>query len=125
MEMPPRYVLNRSVVFLLPKQPVLDWLLRVDPNPMDITLDQLRQEPEIFMVPQKLEMHEQAARWVNQHWEAFFEQYLNGWFTVESMWPQKRSRKMFNEWFDIHFSSMVFDLANEELEVEDWGDVDE
>lgn len=121
----PRYVLNRSAVFLLPKQPALDWLLRVDPNPMDITLEQLRQEPEVFLVPQSLEMHEQAVRWVNQNWKSFFEQFLDGWFTDESMWPQQRSRKIFNEWFDIHFSSMVFDMAKDELEVEDWGDGDD
>lgn len=125
MEFPPRYSINRSAIFLLPKQPVLDWLLAVDPNPMDISLEELRKEPDVFLVSQKLETHEDAVRWVNQHWKTYLEHYLMGWFTVESMWPKARSRKMIHEWFDVHFSSMVWDLAREEIEIEDWEDLDE
>ncbi|WP_374581592.1 hypothetical protein [Pseudoduganella sp.] len=125
MQSPPRYSINRSAIFLLPKQPVLDWLLRVDPNPMDITLEELREEPEVFLVSQTLETHEDAVRWVNQHWRTFLENYLMGWFTVESMWPKARSRKMLHDWFDIHLSSMVWDLGKEEIEIEDWEQDDE
>lgn len=124
MEVEQRYALNRSAIFLLPKQPALDWLLRVDPNPMDISLEELRKEQEIFLVSQRLETHDDAMRWVNQNWKACFENYLMGWFTDESMWPQKRSRKTLHDWFDVHFSSMIWDLAGEELEVEDWDDLE-
>jgi len=125
MQNPPRYSLNRSAIFLLPRQPVLDWILAVDPNPLDISLQELRAEPDIFLVPQEVQTHEDAVRWVNRHWKDCLEHYLTGWFTVESMWPAKRSRKMLHEWFDIHFSSMVWDLGKEELEIEDWEDEDE
>ncbi|XLZ69042.1 hypothetical protein ABT364_21190 [Massilia sp. SR12] len=125
MNIPPRYSINRSALFLLPKQPVLDWILQVDSNPLDISLEDLRKEPEVFLVSQKLETHEDAVRWVNQHWKAILENYLMGWFTVESMWPKSRSRKMLHEWFDIHMSSMVWDLAKEEIEIEDWEPDDE
>ncbi|WP_028102826.1 hypothetical protein [Pseudoduganella violaceinigra] len=121
MEVEQRYSLNRAAIFLLPKQPVLDWILQVDPNPLAITLEGLRKEPELFLVSQSMETHEDALRWVNQNWRACFENYLMDWFTDESMWPQGRSRKLLHEWFDVHFSSMVWDLANEEFEIEDWG----
>lgn len=124
MENPPRYSINRSAIFLLPKQPVLDWIMRVDPSPLDISLEELRKEPEVFLVSQKLETHEDAVRWVNTHWKACLEHYLMGWFTVESMWPKARSRKMVHEWFDLHFSSMVWDLGKEEIEIEDWENED-
>ena len=70
MENPPRYSINRSAIFLLPKQPVLDWILRVDTNPHDISLEELRKEPDVFLVSQKIETHQDAVRWVNQHWKA-------------------------------------------------------
>ena len=48
---------------------------------------------------------------------------LVDWYTDESLWPKKRSLKMFREWFDIQYHSMVWDLAvREPLELEDWGD---
>ena len=40
----------------------------------------------------------------------------------ESLLPQNRTLKMFREWFDVHIYSMVWDLADEPLLVEDWSD---
>lgn len=42
------YKLNRAAIVLLPKQPALDWIMRVDPNPPNLTLDELRHEPDVF-----------------------------------------------------------------------------
>ena len=44
---------NRGLVILLPKQPVLDRILRVDPNPPDMTLAELRSQPNNFFVSQR------------------------------------------------------------------------
>ena len=55
-------------------------------------------------------------------WKIFFEHSLNEWFTDETMWPKNRTRKMFHEWFDIEFHSMVWDMEEEPLAYEKWDD---
>ena len=117
----PRFTVNRGLVILLPKQPVLDWIQRVDPNPPDMTLAELRSEPDSFLVPQRgIETEQDAERWVHRRWKMFFELFLFDWYTEESWWPKQRSLKLFKEWFDIQTSSMVWDLADESLNHEDW-----
>lgn len=117
----PRFTINRSLVVLLPKQPVLDWIMRVDPNPPKLTLEELRQEQDVFLISQRAaETVEDAERWVHRRWKVFFEAFLHDWYTEESWWPKNRSLKMFKEWFDVQYHSMVWDLAGETVEHEDW-----
>ena len=117
----PRFTVNRGLVILLPKQPVLDWILRVDPNLPDMTLSELRSEPDSFLVPQRgIETEQDAQRWVHRRWKMFFELFLFDWYIEESWWPKQRSLKLFKEWFDIQYSSMVWDLSDESLNHEDW-----
>jgi hypothetical protein len=121
MQEDPRFTVNRGIVILLPKQPVLDWIMRVDPNPPDITLVEPRSEPDSFLISQRgIETEQDAVRWVHRRWKMFFELFLFDWYTEESWWPQQRSLKMFKEWFDIQYSSLVWDLANEPLAHDDW-----
>jgi hypothetical protein len=121
MQEDPRFTVNRGLVILLPKQPVLDWIMRVDPNPPDITLAELRSEPDSFLVSQRaIETEQDAERWVHRRWKMFFELFLFDWYTEQSWWPKQRNLKMFREWFDIQYSSMVWDLASEPLAHEDW-----
>ena len=121
MDVDPRYTVNRGLVILLPKQPVLDWIMRVDPEPPDMTLAELRQEPDSFLISQRsVQSVRDAERWVHRRWKLFFEQFLYDWYTDESWWPKARSLKMFREWFDVQYSSMVWDLADELLEHDDW-----
>lgn len=122
----PRFTINRHLIVLMPKQPVLDWIRRVDPNPPDLTLDQLRLEQNAFLVPDDLDGQQDAERWVQRRWQMFFESFLAEWYTVESWWPQKRTFKMFKDWFDIQYHSMVWDMAaSEPISYEDWESPDD
>jgi hypothetical protein len=86
-----------------------------------MTLTELRQEQDGFLVSQReIETVEDAERRVFKRWNMFLSHYLHGWFSDEKMWPQKRSLKMFKEWFDVHYHSMVWDLADEPVILEDW-----
>lgn len=117
----PRFTINRHLIILMPKQPVLDWIKRVDPNPPNITLDELRLEQNAFLVPDALDGQQDAEKWVQRRWQMFFEGFLEEWYTVESWWPQKRTYKMFKDWFDVQYHSMVWDLATSEpMSYEDW-----
>lgn len=122
----PRFTINRHLIVLMPKQPVLDWIRRVDPNPPDLTLDQLRLEQNAFLIPDDLDGQQGAEKWGQRRWQMFFESFLAEWYTVESWWPQKRTFKMFKDWFDIQYHSMVWDMAaSEPISYEDWDSPDD
>ncbi|MBC2771065.1 hypothetical protein GTU67_14235, partial [Pusillimonas sp. 7-48] len=43
--------INRNLIIILPKQPALDWIISVDPQPIQgLTLEELRQEQEVYLL---------------------------------------------------------------------------
>ena len=124
MNSTPRFTLNRTVVVLSPKQPFLDWLNKVDPDDHELTVENLRNDNEVFLIPQ-LADNADSVKWVEQRWSFLFEHMLMGWIVDEAIWPQDRTLALFNAWFDIEVHSMAWDLADEPLFVEDWQDEDD
>lgn len=120
----PRFVLNRSIAILVYKQPFLDWLSTADPNSLPMTLEKLREDNDTFLIPQFDDLRD-SVKWVEKRWSVLFESLLFDWITDEAMWPQNRTLKMFREWFGIEVHSMVWDLINKPLMLEDWGDGDD
>ena len=46
------FVVDRTVALVRPKQPMLDWLLAQPDNDVDITLDMLRTDCTVLLVPE-------------------------------------------------------------------------
>jgi hypothetical protein len=46
-------MINRSALLVKPGQPFLDWLRRVDPTSAQLTLEDLRREPTIYLLPER------------------------------------------------------------------------
>ena len=44
-------VINRSAVIVMPREPFLKWLQRVDPTSGELTLADLKREPTIYLLP--------------------------------------------------------------------------
>ncbi|MDP2902227.1 MAG: hypothetical protein Q8N96_03855, partial [Methylovulum sp.] len=63
-----------------------------------------------------------AVEWVEKHWRMFFEHVLGTWILNEDEWPKKRTLKMFREWFDVEYRSMVWDMGHEPLMIDEWED---
>jgi len=120
----PQFVLNRTVLILISKQPFLDWLNAAEQNPLSLTLEMLRIDNDTFLIPQFDDPHD-AVKWAEDRWSVLFDSILFDWITEESMWPENRSLEMFLEWFNIDVHSMVWDLAKESLLLEDWGVVED
>jgi hypothetical protein len=109
--------INRAIIILLPRQPALDWIMRVEPEQEPQTLANIRQDCDALMVSQReVDSVESAQKWVHGNWEMFFDEFLGDWYTDEEVWPEKRTLKMFNQWFDIHYQSNVWDFADEPIE---------
>jgi hypothetical protein len=110
--------INRSALVVKPAQPFLDWLHRVDPTSTDVTLDDLRLEPTIYLLPE-WDTEDEALQLLAEVSNEIFEEQLNGWYRVPPVWPAARDLKTFLLWFDCSFHSMVVDVSDEHLRRED------
>ncbi|NYH99321.1 hypothetical protein [Cupriavidus plantarum] len=118
----PRFSINRAAVMLVPEQPFLDWILAVDPDPIEtLTLEAVREDETVFLVPPEFaDDVETTVKWVEARWRSFFELMLGEWFT-DALWPKELTLAMFREWFTVRVHSMVWDLAADTPVLhEDW-----
>ena len=53
--------LNRTAIMVMPGQPFLDWLHRADPTSGGLSLEDLRREPTVYLLPQ-CESEEEARQ---------------------------------------------------------------
>jgi hypothetical protein len=86
----------------------------VDPTSAHLTLDHLRLEPPIYLLPE-WDTEEKALQHLALVSDEIFEEQLNGWYRVPLVWPATRDLKVFLLWFDCSFHSMVIDVCDERL----------
>ena len=122
MTHPHQYSLNRSAVLLRPTQALLDWLLTVSPEfGESLTLEEVQEDTDVYLIPdESITGAKQAIRYIEKHWKTLFEVLLEEWIVDESLWPEKRTLKLFREWFEPIYCGMVWDLARDPIEIEDW-----
>lgn len=106
--------INRSAIILIPKQPFLDWLNAVDPSSIEVSLSDLAEEPDVFLVPE-CESDAEFDRTLRKFFPTIFETLLEGWWTDRGTWPKNRTFARYGSWFEIHHHSLVLDLSEEPL----------
>ena len=109
---------NRTAVIIRPKQPFADWLNSIPGENSDNTLESISIENTTFLIPE-FDYPQDSMAYIKKIYSDIFEFELFGWYTAEELWPQKRTLKMFQEWFDVEINSEVFDLAKGRIEKED------
>ncbi|MBI2729662.1 MAG: hypothetical protein HYX40_02725 [Sphingobacteriales bacterium] len=113
----PDYVLstlNRNAVFVKPKQPYIDWMKKMSPGDEDIVVP----ESNIYLI--KETMTDNAAKnYLKKNFDKIFCSELWAWHTDENDWPQPRTFKLFNAWFDAQISCMVYDMEKGKLKRDD------
>lgn len=94
--------INRSAVFIKPLQPFLLWISKLYPEDEN-------NFPEVttYLINGEIENIEQ---WLKKNYDKIFTFELEGMHTDKKEWPQKRTYKMFKEWFTIDYSTLVYDL---------------
>ncbi len=132
MKQKPRFQLNRAAVVLRYKQPYVDWVQIAGTDPLgECSLAEANNDRETFLIPSfnspvdPVDGTEDAIKWVEKRWKMFFEHILKAWIQDESAWPPNRTLKMFREWFDVEYSSIVWAMGNEPISVGEWVDHDE
>jgi hypothetical protein len=98
----------------MPGQPFLDWLHRVDPTSAELSLEDLRREPTIYLLPE-CENQEAVGECLKEVCAEIFEEQLNGWYRDPSVWPVDRDFDTFIRWFEYRFHSMLVDLRDDLL----------
>jgi hypothetical protein len=106
--------INRSAVIVMPAQPFLDWLHRVDPTSAELKLEDLRQEPTIYLLPE-YDTEEEKRGYLREYCSEIFEEQLDGWYRVPPVWPVDRTFDAFIRWFEFSFHSVLVDLCDEPL----------
>ena len=86
--------LNRSAIRVIAKQPLLDWLQFTDPGEPPTTLDEVNDEPSIYLIPE-CEDDQEFAEQLNEVFPAIFEAELEGWDVDPEEWPDKRGFDVF------------------------------
>jgi hypothetical protein len=105
---------NRTAIVVKPGQSFLDWLHRADPTSKHLTLEDLRREPTVYLLPEcenEKEVREHLERWSGQ----IFEEQLDGCYRLPSAWPNRRDLEAFDRWFEWSFHSVVVDLCDDPL----------
>jgi len=86
--------INRSAIVIQPQKPFLDWLHRADPTSEGLTLESLRMEPTIYLLPEPASQND-ADRLLRRCFDGIFTEQLNAWCRDTDTWPSKRTFKMF------------------------------
>ena len=102
--------INRNAIVVKLKQPFFDWVNAVEPS-FSVTQ---KEEGTVYLIREKVS-NEAIERWLSRNFDKIFVTELEGWLTIESDWPAKRTYKLFKEWFEVEIHSMIFDL--EEFEI--------
>ena len=97
--------INRSAIIIKPLQPFMDWFTDLYPGEDD-GLDTAM----TYLVSTDIE---DVEAWLKKQFDQLFTRELEGWHTNEKDWPQKRTYKMFKQWFQVELSTMVYDLEKE------------
>jgi len=101
--------INRSAIIIKPQQPFLDWYSNLYPE--DDFEDDIK-ETNIYLVDDTID---DVEKWLKKKFDKFFMMELEEWHDNKKEWPQKRNYKMFNLWFRVEISEMIYDLEKKPI----------
>jgi hypothetical protein len=107
-------MVNRAVIMLRYKEPAVCWINAADPyvETPAIDIDKANQERTVYLVSDEDgDGIDVANQWVKENYETLFESELDGWYTDPELWPEKRTFKLFKEWFDVECHSVLVDTV--------------
>lgn len=107
--------LNRTLILVKPKKPFIDWVNSTADEP--IAVEEIMEDPSCYLI-EELDDDSQLQKYVKKRHVKIFEDQLEGWYTDSDSWPEI-TYKIFKEWFDIESSTMIADLVDEPIELED------
>ena len=103
---------NRCAVTTRAKQPFKDWLDSL-PDMLDLSLEEINSDNQVFLLP-PFQLWDETEGLLREFFSEIFDRWLAGYWTNPLHWPSERNWRVFHEWFDVTFHSMVRDLVDDE-----------
>ena len=109
-------MINRSAVILKYKEPFVRWISEVDPYVDDpgIASENANEDRTVYLITE--DDAENIEKWISLNFKTLFESELEDWYTDESLWPKKRNRKTFDEWFSVECHTVIIDTVGDAIE---------
>ena len=109
-------MINRAAFILKYKEPFVRWINEVDPYEDDsgITSKNANEDRTVYLITE--DDGENIEKWLSLNFKTLFENELESWYTDESLWPKKRDRKIFDEWFDVECHTEIIDTVEGTIE---------
>ena len=107
-------MVNRAAIMLRYKEPAVRWINEADPRVEThaVDIEEANQERTVYLVSDEDGDGIDAAKeWVKENYKTLFESELDGWYTDSELWPEKRTFKLFKEWFDVECHSVLVDTV--------------
>jgi len=103
-------MVNRSALVLEATQVYVDWANNCPGGGPKLVLSEMRDDASsVYLIP---EMDFGPEAWLRKNYLTIFEEELHAWHTDETDWPKDRSFKAFQRFFTVSFHSMVMDLGD-------------
>lgn len=113
--------LDRYVLVVTPRQPLVDWVRRLEERagPEEgepgFTLEEARSyHRAAYLVPVAEDAHD-VQWWVEENFDLVLEQELFGFEPDRRRWPRARTLDTFLDWFDLELLDAPIDLVDAPL----------
>ena len=112
-------MINRAAVILVYKKPAVNWVNESDPsgkNP-EMTIESINEDYTVYLIrPEDADTPDALNQWIKLNYKTLFENELESWYMDDGLWPQKRTLKMFREWFKVECHSVIEDTVGDPIE---------
>lgn len=108
--------INRFAVVLRPLQPFVDWANSAPVRGTDdlVSPEKLRADATVVLTPE-MDTVDEALLWLKRFKPQLFEMELDSWCTDRATWPEKRTAREFDLWFELEVHSIVYDAVSEPI----------
>jgi hypothetical protein len=104
-------VVNRAAIMLRYKEPFIRWINESDPYNDDpgITAEGANEDRTVYLISDAdAEIYE---KWIELNYKELFEGELENWYADATLWPRERTKKIFDEWFEVECHSVLIDTV--------------
>jgi hypothetical protein len=102
-------LINRNALLVRPKPAFWNWF-KLNVNDFEMPVFPL--ENTVYLIGEK-DTDKETTGWLKKNFDKIFINELEGWITDENYWPKNRNYKMFTDFFEVEYHSMVMDLEKE------------
>jgi len=110
--------INRTALYVFPKQPYIDWANSFDDG--GPTLSPEKAHGTTFLIQDRYDEFN-FEKWLKKNFREIFEQELESWMMNPDDWPQKKlTYKMFREWFEVRVAGLSVDMGKGPIVTEEY-----